>query len=65
MQCKLVVALQLKVPHHFIEKFARERASRVEDPSALGAAKTPKVLFLNPYQLATHDAPPSLRPIII
>jgi hypothetical protein len=53
MQCKLVVALQLKVPHHFIEKFARERA-RVEDPTALGAAKTPKVRLFNPYQLPAH-----------
>jgi hypothetical protein len=48
VQFKLVVTPQLKVPHHFIERVAIRRARRVEDPGALGAAKTSKMLLLNP-----------------
>jgi hypothetical protein len=64
MQCKLLVALQLKVPHHFIEKFASGRARRVEDPDAFGATKTPKTLLFNPYQFPTHGGP-RLCPIAV
>jgi hypothetical protein len=35
MQSKRFVTLRLKVPHHFIERFAVGRAGRVEDPGAL------------------------------
>jgi hypothetical protein len=55
MQRKLFIALQLKVPVRFIERFASERARRVEDPSAFGATPTSKTLLFNPYQLPTHD----------
>jgi hypothetical protein len=61
VQSKLFVTPQLKVPHHFIEGIAISRARRVEDPGALGAAKTSKMLFLNPLQLPIHGdciAPP-------
>jgi hypothetical protein len=54
MQCKLPVALQLEVAHHFIEGFASRRARSVEDPATLGATKTPKTPLFNPYQLPTH-----------
>ena len=54
MGCKLLVALQLKVPLRFIERFASGRARRVEDPGAFGATPTPKTLLFNPYQLPTH-----------
>jgi len=54
MQCKLCVALQLKVSHHFIERFAGERTRRLEPPATFGATKTPKTLLLNPYQLPAH-----------
>ncbi len=57
MRCKLLVALQLKVPHHFIERVARGRAGRIEDPGAFGATKTPKTLLFNPYQLPIHGGP--------
>jgi hypothetical protein len=54
MQGKLFVALQLKVPHHFIEGCAGERTRRLEPPPTFGATKTPKTLLLNPYQLPAH-----------
>lgn len=54
MQPKLSVALQLEVPHHFIERFAGGRTGRFEPPATFGATKTPKTLLLNPYQLPTH-----------
>ena len=56
MQCELSVALQLKVPHHFIERLANGRARRVEDPGAFGATPTPKTLLFNPYQFPTHGS---------
>jgi hypothetical protein len=51
VQAKLFVTPQLKVPHHFIERFSIRCTGRVEDPAALGAAKTSKMLLLNPLQL--------------
>jgi hypothetical protein len=54
MGCKPFVALQLKVPHHFIERFAGGRARRLESPATFGATKTPKVLLVDPYQLPAH-----------
>jgi len=57
MQRKLLVALQFKVPHRFIEGFASGRARRIEDPGAFGATPTPKTLLFNPYQLPAHGHP--------
>ena len=54
MQCKLFVALQLEVAHHFIERCAGERTGLFELPPTVGATKTPKALLLNPYQLPAH-----------
>jgi hypothetical protein len=50
---KLAVALQLEVPHHFIEGIARGRAGGLEDPGACGATKTSKATFFDPYELAS------------
>jgi len=57
MRRKLPVALQLEIPHHFIKRFARGRARRVEDPRTFGATETPKTLPFDPYQLPSHCAP--------
>jgi hypothetical protein len=54
MHCKLFVALQLEVAHHFIERHARRRTRRSEPPATFGATKTPKPLLLNPHQLPAH-----------
>jgi hypothetical protein len=54
MGCKLFVALQLEVPHHFIKGIASGRARGVEHPSAFGASKTAKTPFVDPYKLAGH-----------
>jgi hypothetical protein len=54
MGCKLLVALQLEVAHHFIERFAGGRTRGFEPPATFGATKTLKTLFLNPYQLPAH-----------
>jgi len=54
MQCELSVALQLKVPHHFIERLPSGSARRLEDPGAVGTTKTPKSLSFNPYQIPIH-----------
>src|ERR1019366_8762761 len=67
MGCKLFVALQLEVAHHFIERCAGGRTRRFEPPATLGATKTPKTLLLNPYQLPAqgrlcHCAPFAVRP---
>jgi len=51
---KLFVALRLEVAHHFIERFSFRSTGGFEPPSALGAAKTPKTLQLNPHQLPAH-----------
>jgi len=53
MQCKLSVALQLEVAHHFVEGCAGERSRRFEPPPTFGATKTSKTRLLNPYQLAS------------
>jgi hypothetical protein len=49
---KLVVALQLEVPHHSIKGIARGRAGGLEDPGACGATETLKTAFFDPYELA-------------
>jgi len=54
MQCKLFVALQLEVAHHFIERRAGEDTRRFEPPAAFGATKTSKTLLLSPNQFAAH-----------
>jgi len=64
MQCKLLVALRLKVPHHFIERLASGRAGSLEDPGAFGATKIPKTPLFNPYQLPIHGLPMWLRPTL-
>jgi len=60
MQCKLSIALQLEVAHHFVEGCAGERARRFEQPATFGTTKTPKMRLLNPHQLPAHGL--SLRP---
>jgi hypothetical protein len=50
---KLVVPLQLEVPHHFIKGMARGRAGRLEDPGACGTTETLKTFFVDPYELAS------------
>ena len=62
MRCKLFIALQCKVLHQFIERFASERARRVEDPGAFGAAPTRKMLLFDPYQVPTHGGPRRCAP---
>lgn len=54
MGCKLFIALQLEVAHHFIERCAGGRSRSVEPPATFGATKTPKTRLLNPYQLPGH-----------
>jgi hypothetical protein len=51
---KLFVALRLEVAHHFIEGSAGGRSRRFEPPATFGAAKTSKMLVLDPYQLPAH-----------
>lgn len=55
MQCKLFVAPQLEVAHHFIERCSGRRSSRFEAPATFRTTKTPKPLLLNPNQLAAHS----------
>lgn len=47
MSRKFFVALSLVGPLHFIERFANERASRIEPPATLGASEAPKILSLS------------------
>jgi hypothetical protein len=54
MQCKLFVALQLEVVHHFIERCAGGSTRRFKPPATVGAAKTPKTQLFNPHQLPAH-----------
>ena len=54
MRRKFVVALQLKVAHHFIERRAGGTTGGFEPPVTFGATKTPKTLSLNPYKLPSH-----------
>jgi hypothetical protein len=49
MQRKLLVALQLKIPLRFVERFASERARGVEDPGAFGTTPTEQTWLFNPY----------------
>jgi hypothetical protein len=66
MGCKLFVALQLEVAHHFIERCALGRTRGFEPPGTLGTTKTPKTRLLKPYHLPAHGrlcrcAPTSTR----
>jgi hypothetical protein len=54
MRCKLLVALQLEVAHHFVERFTGRWTRGVEPPGTFRATKTPKPLLFNPYQLPVH-----------
>jgi hypothetical protein len=54
MGCKLFVALQLEVSHHFIERFTRGRGRRIKPPGAIRASKTAKTVFFDPYKRAWH-----------
>jgi hypothetical protein len=54
VRSKLLVATGLKVPHHSIDSLADRRISRVEDPSALGAAPTALSRLVYPHKLARH-----------
>jgi len=51
---KLLVALQLEIPHHFIKGFARGRAGGLEGPGACGTTKTTKMTSFNPHELASR-----------
>jgi len=51
---KLLVALKLKVLHHFIERLTRGRSGRFKPPGAFRASKTAKAVFFEPYKLAWH-----------
>ena len=51
---KLFVALQLEVSHHFIERHAGRRSSRLEPPATFRTTKALKTLLLNPHQLPAH-----------
>jgi hypothetical protein len=57
MGSEFFVALRLEVAHHFIESCADGRTGGFEPPATFGAAKTPKTLLLNPYQLPAHGRP--------
>ena len=65
MQCKLFVALQLEVAHHFIERCAGGRTRRFEPPATFGATKTPKTRLFNPHQFPAHSAFVAARPIAV
>jgi hypothetical protein len=58
---KLLVALQLEVVHHFIERRAGGPIGGFEPPATFGTSKTLKTLLFNPYQLPAHDRLMSLR----
>jgi len=51
---KFLIALQLEVPHHFIERFTRGRSRRIKPPGACRASKTAKARLFDPYKLAGH-----------
>jgi len=53
---KLLVALQLEVSRHFIERCAGQGFRRFEAPATFRTTKTPKTLLLNPHQLPAHGA---------
>ena len=52
---KLLVALELKVLHHFIERVTRGRSRRFKPPGAFGATKTMKTAFFDPDELASRS----------
>jgi len=52
MGVKLLVALQLEAPHHFIKGIARGRSRGIEHPCAGGAPVTAKTAFFYPNELA-------------
>jgi len=54
MRYKLFVALQLEVPHHFIERFTRGRSRRIKPQGAFRASKTAKTRLFDAYKLAGH-----------
>jgi len=63
---KLLIALQLEVVHHFIERLAGGLTGGFEPPATFGTSKTLKTLLFNPCQLPAHDhlsrwAPTSTR----
>ena len=62
MRCKLLVAAQLEVAHHFIEGCAGGRTGRFEPPATFGATKPPKARLLNPYHLPPHGRPSRCAP---
>jgi hypothetical protein len=51
---ELVVALLLKVLHHFTKRFAAGRISSIEHPSAFRTTPTIKAVFFDPYELASR-----------
>jgi hypothetical protein len=51
---KFFIALQLEVPHHFIEGFTRGRSRRIKPPGTFRASKTEKTPFVDPDKLAGH-----------
>jgi hypothetical protein len=53
---KIIVALRLEVPQHFIKRFAGWRIRSVEHPGAFGATPTMETAFVDPNELAcrTH-----------
>lgn len=51
MRRKFLVALQLKVPLRFVERFASERPRRVEYPGTFGATPTLKTVMFDPHEL--------------
>jgi hypothetical protein len=48
MRDKLLVALQLEVPHHFIEKFTRGRSPKNQTARSFRASKTAKTRLFEP-----------------
>ena len=54
MQSKLLVALQLQVTHHFIERCASGRNRGLKPPATFGATKAAKMHWINPHQRSAH-----------
>ena len=54
MRCKLFVALQLEVAHHFVERCASGPTRGFEPPATFGTPKTPKTLLFNPHEIPAH-----------
>jgi hypothetical protein len=64
MRCKLFVALQLEVAHHFVERCASGRIRGFEPPATFGTPKTPKTLLFNPHQFPAHGCPYCCAPTL-